>query len=444
METNTKNSQPAVSANLQASLPHIAYIVLWYPLFTQPFIFREAENLARQLPLQVYSLYGQNLKYCSEEMKKNAMKPETYGAKSFFRLFASLCSAVFKTPRKLGTLFRKCCLRPWGSAETFGENLWGFCVGVHLAKRLPEEGIDLIYAPWPRGAATAALVASSLSGIPFAVAARGDNLDPADPDLADKFDAALFVRANNRADQGRIEKFDRGQAAGKTCLVYNSLTLPVPVGETVKHHMEKPLKILSVGRFDVTKGFDVLIRACARLKELGVPFHLTLAGGGGRIMGLGNLESQLRGLRKELRLEEEISMPGLISHDRLPELLEANDVFAAPCIIHESGRRDGIPNTVIEAMFYGLTVVATDVNALPEVIENGKTGLLVRPNDPEALAKALAWLAQNPDSCEQLGKNASIFAKKMFDPDENARKLAEIFKNADKGFYRDITEKCAE
>ena len=74
----------------------------------------------------------------------------------------------------------------------------------------------------------AAWVAADIAGVPFSTSARGDNLEPADPDLADKLSAALFVRANNAADQARIEAFDRSQARGKVALVYNSLTLPPP------------------------------------------------------------------------------------------------------------------------------------------------------------------------------------------------------------------------
>ena len=56
------------SAPLPEGLPHVGCILLWYPLFTQPFIFRDVEALKRRLPVTVFSLYGRNLKHCSEEM----------------------------------------------------------------------------------------------------------------------------------------------------------------------------------------------------------------------------------------------------------------------------------------------------------------------------------------------------------------------------------------
>ena len=60
----------------------MAYVLLWYPLFTQPFIFREVEGLKNLLPLSVYSLYGPNLRHCSTEMRATAKETHTYGLRA--------------------------------------------------------------------------------------------------------------------------------------------------------------------------------------------------------------------------------------------------------------------------------------------------------------------------------------------------------------------------
>ncbi|MDE5879695.1 MAG: glycosyltransferase family 4 protein, partial [Desulfovibrio sp.] len=413
--------------------PHVAYVLLWYPLFTQPFIFREVEALRERLPLSVHTLYGRNLRHCSDEMRARAGHARAYGMRAAPRFCLGLLRELCTHPVRLWRLFRRSCCRRWPSLEVFGENLWAFLAGVTLARQFREEGIDLVYAPWPRGAATAAWVAASLAGLPFATAARGDNLDPADPDLADKFGAAVLVRANNAADEARIEAFGEGQALGKTALVYNGLTLDAPgpeVTDGATRFAPGPLRLLAVGRFDVTKGFDVLLRACALLKQRGLDFRLTLAGGGGKVMGLGNMEEQLRRLRAELGLTHDVDMPGLVSHNELPGLLAGHDIFLAPCVVHASGRRDGIPNTVIEALAYGLPVVGTTVNALPEVIRQGETGLAVAPGDPEALADAVLELAADPARARRMGQAGARLAKEMFDAGANADRLAALLRAA--------------
>ena len=287
-ETSTQASRPA----FKTGLPHVAYVLLWYPLFTQPFIFREVEGLKGLLPLSVYSLYGPNLRHCSNEMRAVAGETHTYGIRALGRVLGECFRQVLLHPLRTGRLFRKALFRRWRSWETMGENLWAFCAGVYLGRLFKEAGIDMIYAPWPRGTATAAWVAARIAGLPFATAARGDNLEPADPDLGDKLTAAFFVRANNEADKKRIESFAGGQTTGKVELIYNSLTLPplpsgdnaAPATDEKQGPMERPVRLLALGRFDVTKGFDVLIKACGLLRDRGLDFRLTLAGGGGAVM----------------------------------------------------------------------------------------------------------------------------------------------------------------
>ena len=516
--TECKTSEPVVQKPFEPGLPHVACVLLWYPLFTQPFIFREVQGLRKRLPVSVYSLYGANLRHCSTEMQLAARQTHTLGTKALFTILAEVMRQVCVHPLRMGRLFRRTMFRRWRCIETMGENLWAFCAGVYLARRFTEAGIDMIYAPWPRGTATAAWVAGSIAGLPFATCARGDNLEPADPDLGAKLDAAFLVRANNGADKARIENFDRGQAKGKVELVYNGLTLPpledVSVAELarpdlaesaeqaeqahtdlahtdlahtdlahsdlaqagqaesraslaaqasfaccdcsdVAHSfpqlevvpaspspvpMARPVRLLALGRFDVTKGFDVLLRACGLLQDRGLDFTLTLAGGGGTVMGLGNMQAELTHLRKELGLEARVSMPGLISHNELPRLLKDHDIFVAPCVVHASGRRDGIPNTVIEALAYGLPVVSTTVNALPEVVRHGKTGLAVPQHDAAALADAVETLANDAALAAGLARNGRLLAARMFDPEANNDRLARIFTNN----YRCWKETCVE
>lgn len=486
--TESKTNEPVTQKSFEPGLPHVACVLLWYPLFTQPFIFREVQGLRKRLPVSVYSLYGANLRHCSTEMQMAARRTRTLGTKALFAILVEVMRQVCAHPLRMGRLFRRTMFRRWRCIETMGENLWAFCAGVYLARRFTEAGIDMIYAPWPRGTATAAWVAGSIAGLPFATCARGDNLEPADPDLGAKLDAAFLVRANNGADKARIENFDRGQAKGKVELVYNGLTLPPledvsgagqgdQVGQAdhaghgaslagqtsptpcdfsdVAHSfpqmemvppspspvpMARPVRLLALGRFDVTKGFDVLLRACGLLQDRGLDFTLTLAGGGGTAMGLGNMQAELTRLRKELGLEARVSMPGLISHNELPRLLTDHDIFAAPCVVHASGRRDGIPNTVIEALAYGLPVVSTTVNALPEVVRHGKTGLAVPQHDAQALAAAIEMLANDSALAAGLARNGRLLAARMFDPEANNDRLARIFTNN----YRCWKETCVE
>lgn len=409
-----------------APLPHVAYILLWYPLFTQPFIFREVENLKKQgLPLTVFSLYGASLRHCSEEMLRAAPETRRLGSRKLGAILWACLKQLCCHPRRFCALLRKILFRRWPSLEILGENTWAFLAGVYLAERFREEGIDMIHAPWPRGTASAAWVASQLSGIPFSTSARGDNLKPADPDLVDKLCAAEFIRANNKADSARMAAMLPQDCQGKIFLVYNSLTLQVEKICPVR--LEAPVRLLALGRFDITKGFEYLLEACGLLKKEGLPFRLTLAGGGGKLLGLGALGPKLEALRRELDLEDCVQMPGLISHNDLSQVMAEHDIFIAPCVIHDDGRSDGIPNTIIEAIAHGMPVISTSTNAIPEIVHDGENGYTVPQRDARALADAIRRMAEHPEETRRMGAAGRALADAMFNPHTNSLALQKLF-----------------
>lgn len=405
--------------------PHVAYVLLWYPVFTQPFIFREVEGLKRAgLPLSVYSLYGRSLRKCSDEMRRVAHETHCFGIRAVGRFTLAALRFFLSRPVFACGLLREALFRRWLSVESALEVCWGFFTGIYFARLFEEAGIDLIHTPWPRGAATAAWVASRISGIPFSLAARGDNLDPAEPDLLDKMKDCLFIRANNQADRERMRRLLPPEQADKIDLVYNSLTLnPQHIAQPLR---TKPVRLLAVGRFSSTKGFDYLLTACKLLQDEGFNFTLTLIGGGGLSTG-GYLGPQLVRMRNELGLEGRVHMPGLVSHNELPRILLEHDIFVAPCVVAPGGQRDGIPNVIIEAMAFGLPVISTEVNAIPEIVHNGESGITVPQRNARALADAVRHMSDHPGEARRMAENGRRLAVEMFDEAGNIRRLFDMF-----------------
>ena len=400
------------------NLPKTAYVLLWFPLSSETFIFREVQSLRRQgLSVQVYSLYGEKLKNCSSEMRDASQGVQRMGIFAAPLIIRDLFYWNKRRPGCLKALFKEIALRRWCSLEVAGESLWAFCAGFRLARLLERDGVTHIHAPWAGGPATAAWVASRLTGIPFSMAGRAGDIDPPDGALAEKIRDSLFVRVNNRANVDYLSSIAPEQSA-KIRLVYNSLT--------VREHGEGPLsmtppvKLLAVGRFARTKGFDVLLKACKILKDDGFAFKLTLVGSG--FQGF-----MLKRLRSRLKIEDQVDMPGFLSHDHLTSLLKSHDMLVVPSVVHSSGDRDGIPNVIMEALSHRLPVVATDVCGIPEVIRNGETGLIVPQKDPRALARAVADMASNRDKALTMAANGRDLVKSMFDPEANAIRLYELF-----------------
>jgi len=402
------------------SLPKTAYILLWYPLPSETFIFREVENAkAAGMPFYVHALYGEARKHLSPQMAAVAPTVARLGARSIPRILADMAWWAVRRPIETAAILATIPWRRWSCLEVAGENVFAMCAGFSLARKFLADGIEHIHAGWANGPATAAWVASRLSGIPFSFSARAGDIYPPDGALAEKMRAAVAIHTNNKANIAHLTA-TAPDAAAKIRQIYNSLTL---TGRDVSPvHLEPPYRLLAVGRFCRTKGFDVLIDACALLARRGFPFQLTLVGAG--------LPLPTALIRRRIRihgLRARVFLPGFVSHDRMSELYAATDIFIMPSVVHPSGDRDGIPNVIMEALAHRIPVVATDVCGIPEVVEDGVTGRLVAQRDPEAIADAVMALAGDRQAALTMAEEGKKRVAAMFDPETNTRSILDFF-----------------
>lgn len=401
----------------------IAYVLLWFPLSSETFIFREIEDLRRLgISIKVYTMYGKALKGCSGQMRSWPGFIRRMGIRRIGGILGAFIKALIKRPRFVGELCRKGLFRKMRNLESQLENTWCFFAGFLLAEYCLRDNISLIHSAWANGPATAAWIASRLTGLPFAFTGRAGDIYPPDGLLAEKAADALFLRANNKANVGWLQSFCPSGAEGKVRLVYNGLTLPNREKWQGETNPKMP-SILAIGRFARTKGFPELFTALARLRRENFPVKLTLVGDGG-------WRRKLLGLRERLELQDLIDMPGFVPNDQLDKYLSSHSLLVVPSVIHSNGDRDGIPNVIMEALSIGMPVIATDVCGISEVIQDGKTGLLVPQRDPARLAAAIRQMLVNPEMARAMGREGQARVAAMFDPGKNSEKLRAIYEEA--------------
>ncbi|MHB1565342.1 MAG: glycosyltransferase [Acidiferrobacter sp.] len=182
-----------------------------------------------------------------------------------------------------------------------------------------------------------------------------------------------------------------GVPRGRVMTIYNGVDTERYHPNSVRPDAVPVLRIGAVGRLVLEKDYPTLLAALAILKEKHIRFFAEIAGDG-------PLGSELRIRAKALDLHRVLQFRGRC--DNIPGFLRELDIYVL------SSQHEGFPIAVLEAMATALPVVATRITAIPEVIEDGKTGILVDPGDAEGMAAVLLALAHDPRRRRQLGEAA--------------------------------------
>jgi glycosyltransferase involved in cell wall biosynthesis len=151
----------------------------------------------------------------------------------------------------------------------------------------------------------------------------------------------------------------------------------------------------------------------------GVAFDCDLVGGGG-------LRERLEASAAELGLGGRVRFLGAQPGERVAELVAAADVLVLPSVVTPEGKMEGLPVALMEALAVETAVVASAISGIPELVEDGVTGLLVPPADPPALADALARLAADPELRARLGRAGRARVAAEYDLHANVAALAAL------------------
>lgn len=408
-------------------MPRVAYILHWFPEPTETFIFNEVVGLHETgLPVRVYTLYGELSADLSPEMRSAPVPTERLGIGAVTEIPAHLLFWKRRDPIRFQQVFRRVLMRRWSDLENTAENWWAFFCGFLFARRFEETRIDHIHAPWANGPATAAWVASILTGTPFSFAVHATDIYPPDGALREKMAACSFIRSENGANVDYLGAF-APTSLSKVHRVYSGH--PIRSTRAAPVSMVPPYRIMALGRLIPKKGFDVLIRASGILRERGVDLRLVLGGSG-------RCRSDLENLAGRLGLGDRVEFRGFVPQHLVPEFLASGDVFVMPSIVDASGDRDGLPNVILEALLQGVPVVASDVCAIGEAVRDGETGVLVTQGDPVVLADAIEAMLLDRGRALQMAREGRAMVIREFDLQASCRKMLQLFTEHTPGLSR--------
>ena len=301
---------------------------------------------------------------------------------------------------------------------------------LYFADRLRRRGVEHLHVHFANRATHAALFIHALTGLPFSFTAHAQDflVDLGNDGLLRLMcaEASFVVAVSDWSRRALLEKCP--EAAGKVHRIYNGLDLERwPPDPADPHFSPGPeINIFSVGRLVAFKGFQDLLAACRLLKERGVPFSCEIAGDG-------PLREVLERQADDIdQPQARVRLAGLLSQEQVQARMRACDVFALACRVDEKGACDVLPTVILEAMACAKPVVSTRLAAIPEMVEQAQTGLLVPPGNAVVLADVLAALALRRDEQHRMGRSGRLRVKEKFSAQDSARQLGGLFAKAAK------------
>jgi len=409
----------------------VGYCLKMFPRFSETFVLNEILELERQgVDIQVFS------------MKTPGGEPLQAGAR---RVRAEVTYLPLPRLRNVGVflppharLFLRSPRRYVGALRfAFGrgtrEALEKFALAGLVAVQARRDGVQHLHAHFASGPARLAKFASLLSGIPYSFTAHAKDLYwngnavRCTHKLKRRVRFARFVVTISEHNRTFIESRGFHVKEGKIRTVYNGVDLgrlEQRDGPSARARCGEPPLLLAVGRLIPKKGFDDLVRAAAVLRARGRRCRVEIAGEGPE-------RDALSALAASLGIADDVHLAGSVPLERLvTDQYSRAAALVIPAVIAEDGDRDGIPTVILEAMALGVPVVSTPVSGIPEAVEDGETGFLVPPRDPERLADAIERLLDDPGLASRLAAGGRRLVEERFDLQKSAGALREMFRKS--------------
>ncbi len=364
----------------------LVYVLKRFPKVSETFVQGEIQELLAQ---------GEEVTVCSL-LRPHRGEPRHPGADDLASRTIYVPEGPARFPHLVGASIRALAVRPrlaWPAlawclgwairdrevhhVKRFGEACW-------LLSRIPGHP-DHLHAHFAHGATTVALLLGRLTARPFSFTGHArDIFQLVHPELlAAKLREARFAVAVSEHGRDHIRRAALPADRGKVAVVRNGVDQTrfgprgsPPDGDPV---------VLVVARLVPKKGVDTLVEAANLLGARGIRFRID-------VVGDGPLRPQLERRASDLQLDGRMRFRGALTHPQVREAYERATVFALACRRTAKGDQDGLPVAIVEAMSVGVPVVSTPVGGVPEVVTDGVSGLLVSPDDPEAMADAVCRL----------------------------------------------------
>ncbi len=396
----------------------VAYLIHTFPLWASTFVTDEVDNLRRD---------GWTLRLFAVRQPRDGEYPPE-GAR-----FLQETTYVFpvSAPRILARHVRMALSRPvaylrgLGGALTWGSltpknrlrTLMHFAEAVYLHPDLVAARCRHLHVHFASGSASIALFLNELTGLSYSLTAHGTDIFVERVLLPQKISRARFTRVATHRNREYLAGLVPDDAARRIHVIPFGVNLRRSSPAEAPECHGATLRLLNVGRLVWQKGQATLLEACARLRDAGLDFRLT-------VVGEGEEREALEELRQTLGLADVVDMPGAMSPAQVYAMYRRTDVFVLSSV------SEGFGLVLVEAMASGLPVVTPALPGMDEIVSDGEDGRVYPPGSVPELAGVILELARDPDGRKRLGKRGAEKARRLFDNEVLVRRFAELLAEA--------------
>ena len=410
MQKTTKN-------NCKAPRGKIAYIMSRFPHLPEVFILREMEVLkAMGWQIELYPLIRQKQSVVHEEagpwIKQAHWLPFVSPA-----IIKANIRTLGRTPGRYLSIWTRALWENRISPRALIKTMVLLPKSFYAAGLMKDQGIGHIHAHFATHPALSAWVIHRMTGISYSITVHAHDIFAHKAMLETKIKDAAFIAA--------ISDFNRNYLSEKIGIRIRYKIAIVRCGIPPGHY-HRPIKawqpgqrfeLITTGSLQPYKGQKDLVKACALLRDTGLDFRC-------RVIGEGEERQALEKLIASHQLNNHVILLGAKTQNEVATLLKTAHCYVQPSIIMPSGKMEGIPVALMEAMATGLPVVATAISGIPELVHRGETGYTLAPGAPEQLATLIKQVYHHPDQAVRRAENARQLVMDEFNLEKNARRLS--------------------
>jgi glycosyltransferase involved in cell wall biosynthesis len=295
--------------------------------------------------------------------------------------------------------------------------------GRYAGRIAREFKADLIHADFASAPATVAMAAAEQAGVPFTFCGHAFDIFSSKPGgkatellIREKAKVARALFAENSKVVSELQTMTGG--TDKIHLKRNGFRGDIrPPKSRVG---SRPFKIVGLGALVEKKGFDLLVRAVAGLTGKGEQVEVT-------IHGEGSERGHLTRLAEELRVP--LKLPGAYRHSEVEGILDRADVMVLPSRMLRDKDSDGVPTVFLEALRCGVPIIGANAGSVRDIIRDGETGWLVKPENVEDLTRAISECMHDYARACQLCVRGQELLVAEFSASDSARLMVQVWNN---------------